>query len=152
MGAEPVRLELYGKPAGHGPSERATLLLLSVADRLRQGLSTVLQRHDVTLAQYNVMRALRDAPPEGLPTLVAGAQLIEHAPGITRMMDRLEAKGWVTRARSLEDRRQVLCSLTATARELVDALEDPMARAMEAGLTGLSAEQQRRLTALLAVL
>jgi DNA-binding MarR family transcriptional regulator len=152
MGAEPVRLELYGRPAGRRPSERATLLLLSVADGLRQALSTVLQQRDVTLAQYNVMRVLRDAPPEGLPTLVAGEQLIEHAPGITRMMDRLEARGWVTRTRSTEDRRQVLCSLTATARELVDALQEPMARAMESGLAGLSPAQQRQLTVLLAAL
>ena len=128
------------------------MLLLAAADRLRQRLSRVLQRHDVTLAQYNVMCALRDAPPQGLPTLVAGAQLIEHAPGITRMMDRLEARGWVTRTRATDDRRQVLCSLTPVARGLVDALEAPMALAMGAGLAGLSPEQQRQLTTLLAAL
>ncbi len=128
------------------------MLLLTAADGLRQRLSSVLQRHGVTLAQYNVMCALRDAPPEGLPTLVAGAQLIEHAPGITRMMDRLEARGWVIRARSPDDRRQVLCSLTAAARELVDALDEPMGLAMGASLARLSAEQQRQLASLLASL
>lgn len=152
MTAEPVRLELYAAPAAPPSSEHLTLMLLGVADRVRQRLSTVLQRHDVTLAQYNVMCALRNAPETGLPTLEAAAHLIEHAPGITRMMDRLEARGWVTRTRATGDRRQVLCSLTPAARQLVDALEDPMVRAMEAGLSGLSLEQQRQLTALLSAL
>jgi DNA-binding MarR family transcriptional regulator len=58
----------------------------------------------------------------------------------------------VARTRATGDRRQVLCSLTPAARQLVDALEDPMVRAMEAGLSGLSLEQQRQLTALLSAL
>ena len=85
----------------------------------------------ITLQQYNVLRILRGAGAEGLPTLEIAERMIERTPGVTRLVDRLIEKKLVQRERSAADRRQVWCSITARGRQLlerhdaqVDALED----------------------------
>jgi hypothetical protein len=55
-------------------------------------LAGVVEPHGVTLQQYNVLRILRGAGEGGLPTLEIAQRMIEHAPGITRLLDRLERK------------------------------------------------------------
>lgn len=67
---------------------------------------------EVTMQQYNVLRILRGAGTRGLPTLSIVERMIEHTPGITRLIDRLVAKRLVSRDRAAEDRRQVLCRIT----------------------------------------
>lgn len=131
------------------PAQEAALGLLLTADRVRRALGEVLAPHGITLPQYNVLRVLRGAGAAGLPTLDVAERLIERTPGITRMMDRLEARGWVMRQRSPEDRRQVLCKLTARGGQLLATLDDPMNTADEAAMDGLTGAQQRELIGLL---
>src|ERR1700722_19361616 len=50
--------------------------------------------------------------PGGLPTLDIAERMIEQAPGITRLLDRLEGKKLVRRERPSDNRRQVLCFIT----------------------------------------
>jgi len=108
----------------------AALATLRTADVLRRGVSSRLEPHEITPQQYNVLRILRGAGPEGLPTLSIGERLIEEMPGMTRLLDRLEAKDLVRRARCENDRRQVLCYLTDAGERLLDAL-DPVVSAGE---------------------
>jgi DNA-binding MarR family transcriptional regulator len=53
--------------------------------------------------------------------------MMEQSPGITRLLERLEARRLVRRVRCPEDRRQVLCHATAAAVRLVASLDAPMA-------------------------
>ena len=59
----------------------------------------------LSLKQHNVLRILRRAANEGLPTLEVAARMIEQAPAITRLLDKLEAQGLIRRERSRKDRR-----------------------------------------------
>ena len=94
--------------------QEGVIALLITAEAVRGRITQFLaQRTDVTLQQYNVLRILRGAGSKGLPTLSIVERMIEHTPGITRLIDRLESKGLVNRDRSAEDRRQVMCRLTA---------------------------------------
>ncbi len=122
---------------------------MRTADLLKRHFTDVLEPHGITLPQFNVLRILRGAGPGGLPTLEVGERLIEHAPGITRMMDRLEARGWVRRERCPEDRRQVICHLTRKGSRLLAKLDSPMNRADESALQGLKRSEQRQLIELL---
>lgn len=131
------------------PAQEAAIGLLLTADRVRRSFTEVLAPHRITLPQYNVLRVLRGAGPAGLPTLDVAERLIEQTPGITRMMDRLEARGWVERHRCPDDRRQVLCKLTARGGRLLAALDEPMDGADEAALDGLTRAEQRELSRLL---
>jgi DNA-binding MarR family transcriptional regulator len=99
--------------------QAAAVGLMRTADLLRRLLEQALEPSGVTAQQYNVLRILRGARPESLPTLEIAERMIERTPGITRLLDRLEAKKLVRRDRCESDRRQVLCTITAAGLELL---------------------------------
>ncbi len=145
----PLQREMRQTRPFRSPGQEAAVGLLRTADLLKRHFTAVLEPYGITLPQFNVLRILRGAGPAGLPTLEVGERLIEQAPGITRMMDRLEARGWVRRERCPEDRRQVLCHLTPKGSRLLAKLDSPMNRADESALQGLKRSEQRQLIALL---
>ena len=128
------------------PRDKDTILaLLQATDRVRRSLSAVLRQRDLTLQQYNVLRILRGAAPEALPTLEIAERMIEKTPGASRLVDRLEAQGLVHRERCPEDRRQVLCTLTERAREILAELDEPITRADTECLAQLSDREKHQL-------
>lgn len=130
-------------------SQEATIGLLKTADAVRRKLGIVTGAEDVTAQQYNVLRILRGAGDAGLPTLEIGQRMIEQAPGITRLLDRLEAKALVRRERCAHDRRQVLCYITAGGLKLLAKLDAPIDAADEAVMAGLTKLETKTLIALL---
>ena len=107
--------------------QEGVIALLLAAEVLRWQVAQVVEaRGQITFQQYNVLRILRGAGEDGLPTLDIAERMIEHTPGITRLLDRLERKHLVARQRSGEDKRQVLCRITARGKKLVDELDRPM--------------------------
>jgi DNA-binding MarR family transcriptional regulator len=145
----PLQREIRQTRPFRSPSHEAAVGLLRTADLVRRQVCEVLAPYGITPAQYNVLRVLRGAGPEGLPTLEVAERLIEHAPGITRLLDRLERRGWVRRERCREDRRQVLCYLTSAGEELLARLDGPVEAVDEAALKGLTERQQQELIDLL---
>jgi DNA-binding MarR family transcriptional regulator len=107
----------------HSIGQEAYLALLRTADDMRRRVSLVLEPAGVTLQQYNVLRILRGAGKEGLPTLAIGGRMIERTPGVTRLIDRMEEKGWVIRERCTEDRRRVWCRITEKGLRLIEPLD-----------------------------
>lgn len=103
--------------------QEAALSVMKTADLLRRAFARRLEPHDVTPQQYNVLRILRGAGPSGLPTLAIGERLVEEAPGMTRLLDRLDGKSLVRRVRCEHDRRQVLCYLTPAGERLLAAID-----------------------------
>jgi DNA-binding MarR family transcriptional regulator len=101
--------------------------LLHTAGYLRRFYAAVFDRHGITLTQFNVLCILRAAGLDGLPTLEVAARMFDETPGITRLLDRLEAKNLVRRERSLNNRRQVFCFITEEAQELLETL-DPLVK------------------------
>jgi len=89
--------------------EEAVVALIRTTDLLRRALVAVVEPGGITLQQYNVLRILRGAGTEGLATLEIAHRMVEHAPGVTRLLDRLQAKGLVRRQRAPRDRRQIRC-------------------------------------------
>jgi DNA-binding MarR family transcriptional regulator len=133
----PIQDEIRQNRPFSSPSEEAVVALVRTADLLRRALTHIVEPQDLTLQQYNVLRILRGAGAEGLPTLEIASRMIEQAPGVTRLLDRLQAKGRVRRQRSAEDRRQIRCWITPAGLELLDRLESSMqdgARAFTAPL------------------
>ena len=118
--------------------QEAYVALLRTADDAKRFVSNVLEAEDVTLQQYNVLRILRGAGDEGLPTLAVAERMIERTPGVTRLIDRMERKGWVERRRCTEDRRRVWCRITREGAELVDKLDVPIQSIDEALSAALS--------------
>lgn len=111
--------------------QEAALGLLKTVDLLRLHLLSVLEPFGVTDQQYNVLRILRGAGKDGLPTLAIAERMIERAPGITRLIDRLEKKGLVSRKRCTSDRRQVFCILAPAGARLLSRMDAPVSRCDE---------------------
>lgn len=126
-------------------SQEAYLALLRTADGARRHVSTVLEERHITLQQYNVLRILRGAGDSGLPTLAIGERMIERTPGITRLIDRMEVKGWVSRRRCTEDRRRVWCQISETGLTVLDDLDEPIATLDEVLQHALAPEELRDL-------
>jgi len=115
----------------------ALLSLLRTADVAKHRFTALFDEEGVTFQQYNVLRILRDAGPHGLPTLEIGDRMIERTPGVTRIVDRLVAKGWVGRERFADDRRKVWCRVTEEGHALLERLDGPVAAADEEIFSGL---------------
>lgn len=123
------------------PQEEALVSLLRTADILRWRISEVVATEAISLQQFNVLRILRGARETGLPTLEIRARMIEQAPGITRLLDRLEELSLVRRERTATDRRRVLCHITARGLELLDRLDLLMPDASEVLMAPLTAAE-----------
>jgi len=133
------------------PRKNALVAVLKAADRLQREFVELLDPHGLTLQQYNVLRILRGALPDALPTMEIAQRMIERTPAITGLLDRLEAKRLVTRARQSDDRRCVRCSITAPGLELLAALDAPIESADSRVLARLSDAEIRQLSKLLAM-
>jgi DNA-binding MarR family transcriptional regulator len=125
-----IQEELKQKRPFASPTAEAVVALARTNDLARRRLSDLLEARGLTLQQYNVLRILRGAGEAGLPTLEIADRMIERAPGVTRLLDRLERKGLVRRERCAEDRRQVLCTITGAGLDVLSPLDAPV---LEAG-------------------
>src|SRR3982751_1849888 len=100
-------------PESFGSREQqAGIGLLRTADALKRSIAKLIEPDGITPQQYNVLRILRGAGRDGLPTLTIGERMIEQTPGVTRLVDRLERKGLVARVPCPKDRRRVFCRIT----------------------------------------
>lgn len=118
-------------------------------DRLRSLEEELFAIHDLTAQQYNALRVLRSAHPGTLPTLALASRLISRAPDITRMIDKLEARGLVRRERPADNRRVVNLGITAEGIELLRTLDGPVRECGLRQLGHLSDEQKATLIDLL---
>ena len=142
------------KPAGHGsrletPQLLAFDLLLRTASELDQQVAQALKPAEVTPAQYNVLRILRNAGSAGLACSDVSARLVRHDPDVTRLLDRLEARGFVQRSRDTEDRRVVLARITSEGRAVLDKLGAAIAALHARQFEHLSRDDFRSLVSLL---
>ena len=104
-------------------AQEATVALLRTADLVRRRLASTIEPRGITVQQYNVLRILRGAGLAGLQTLEIAERMIEQAPGITRLLDRLEKKELVVRERLADDRRCVICRISKRGLELLAAMD-----------------------------
>jgi DNA-binding MarR family transcriptional regulator len=110
------------------PSEdRAFIALQKAADKLALQAEQLLKSNGLTGAQYNVLRILRGAEPQGLACSSIAERMISHDPDITRLLDRMEKRNLITRQRQSDDRRVVKTRITSSGLELLKRL-DPTVR------------------------
>ncbi len=135
--APDVRTEIAQTRPFATRGEELVVAILRTADEARRFMVGILCDEDLTDQQYNVLRILRGAGPDGLPTLAVGERMIERTPGVTRLIDRLSGKGFVDRQRDESDRRRIVCRITdegLAALERVQPRLDEAVAAFEAAL------------------
>ncbi|MFL5617512.1 MAG: MarR family winged helix-turn-helix transcriptional regulator [Gemmatimonadaceae bacterium] len=132
-------------------AQEATVALLRTASVIGRTYSRVLEPHGMSVAQYNALRIIRGAGTGGIPTLTIRERMIEAGTTITRLLDRLEEAGLITRERGTPDRRQVYCVVTVAGKRLLDRLDPEVDVADELAMAALDSRQLDRLVELLDV-
>lgn len=128
------------------PEQRAMFALLRCADALATQWSRFFSPWDITLQQFNVLRVLYvRGEGEGLSCHQIASRLITRVPDITRLLDRLEKRGFVQRRRSTKDRRVVRSRLTAEGEAIVESIHDPSLEEVRAQFSSLSPRELRQL-------
>lgn len=131
------------------PEQEAYLALWRTYDRLRAIEDELFAGFDLTAQQYNLLRLLRASHPKAVPTLALAERLVSRAPDVTRMIDKLEGRGLLTRTRSTKDRREVLVAITGKGLDLLDKIADPLKTCHERQLGHMSSDELQKLIALL---
>jgi len=131
------------------PEEMAFLDLLRTTDILSRRLIPVLKAEDLSATQYNVLRILRGAPA-GLACGEIAGRMITRDPDVTRLLDRLEKRGLISRSRETKDRRTVMTRITSQGLQLLSRLDGPVRAAHRRQLGHLGRHRLRALTGLLA--
>jgi DNA-binding MarR family transcriptional regulator len=130
------------------PEEEVALNLSRTNDVIQCAFARLFKGHGISGPLYNVLRILR-GEGRSLPCLEVAARMVTRLPDITRLVDRLEALGLVTRSRTEEDRRVVLVTITEAGRRLLDVLDGPIGALLREQLGHLSPDEQAQLNHLL---
>ena len=135
--------------------DEAFLNLVRTTEQMRREVNELFKPHDLTHAQYNVLRILRGALREAEPQDQArtcgdiASRLVTFEPDVTRLLDKLERQDLITRERDGVDRRVVRSRITAKGLALLADLDEPISRVQRARLGRLG---QERLTQLIGLL
>lgn len=128
------------------PVQEAVLNLLVTANYLREQSEQLVAPFGVTLPQYNVLRILRGVHPAGHPRRDIAERMLDRAPDVTRIIDRLEEKKLVERDRTGTDRRHSITRITAEGLALLERMEPAMETAFSALKDKLTLRDSRELS------
>src|SRR5271155_95348 len=144
-----LQAELKQKTPFTSREQEAYLSLLRTADALETRVEAWLKEFGLTGTQYNALRILRGAGPDGLPCREIGERMITHDPDITRLLDRLEDRGLVERTRARHDRRVIYGKITAAGLKLLREMDRPIEKFGREMLRHVGQEKLKQLIELL---
>ncbi len=128
--------------------EAVFLELVRTADILSRRPAEVIKAAELSPTQYNVLRILRGAA-ELLTCGEISKRMITRDPDITRLVDRLENRGLISRSRESRDRRTVLVQITKAGLALLASLDEPIQDAHRSQLAHLGEKRLKQLSELL---
>jgi DNA-binding MarR family transcriptional regulator len=144
-----LRREIKQKRPFSGVQEEVALALMRTADQVAAPMNEVLRAANLSQSQYNILRILRGAGEAGLPCGEISGRMVRRDPDLTRLLDRLEARGLVTRERGTSDRRVVLAFITSEALELLETLDEQVETTLKQTLAHIPVARLRTLLELL---
>ena len=127
--------------AGGGREEDVYLSLLRTVERLSRGVAETLAGAELTPTQYNALRILRGAGDAGASCTEVSDRMVTKDSDVTRLLDRLEARGLISRGRAEEDRRRVVARITDDGLRVLAELDGPVAETHRRQLGHLSEKQ-----------
>ena len=129
--------------------EQVFVNVMRTADALARGGEALLKPTGLSATQYNVLRILRGARTKGLACREVGCRMISRDPDITRLLDRMESRGLIARAREEQDRRVVKTRITPEGLRVLAELDAPVQELHRRQLHHLPAKELRQLSRLL---
>ncbi len=125
---------------------------MKAADNLALQAEQLLKASGLSATQYNVLRILRGAEPTGLACRAIGDRMISHDPDITRLLDRMEKRGLISRERQTDDRRVVKARITPAGLATLRTLDVPVREMHKKQFAHISATKLKTLSELLSEL
>ncbi len=124
---------------------------MSFSDQALAEVHELLSIWGMTPLQYNALRVLyvEDNEDSGLPSKEIGSRLYTRVPDVTRLLDRMVDKGWITRERDLVNKRVVRSRLTNIGIELVESAYQPLLELESKQLSHLNDDEKNTLSELL---
>jgi DNA-binding MarR family transcriptional regulator len=132
--------------------EEAAVSLARTQALVQHASEEIFAKFEVTRTQYNVLRILRGAGPEGLCRAEVRDRMITRVPDVTRLLDRMEEAGLIERERGGEDRRFVTARITKDGLKVLARMDQPLHEFLDARFAHLGSERLNALIDLLAEL
>jgi len=129
--------------------EEAVLNIARTAEVLSQSMAEFLREYQLSQTQYNVLRILRGAGDSGATCSQIAERMIGRDPDITRLLDRLEARGLVMRERSTADRRVVMTRIAPDGLAILSTLDAPLKGLLRDRMSSMDRESLSTLIGLL---
>lgn len=130
-----LKHEIQQKAPFSGLEEEAVLNLFRTSDFFQRAFHHNARDWGVTSTQYNVLRILRGAEPQGLQCAAIGTRMITAEPDITRILARLKALKLVRQHRDQADRRVVWTRISEAGLGLLREM-DPLIQRLPGSLLG----------------
>lgn len=140
------------QPQFASPAQEALLSVIVAANTINDMMDRICEEHGITRAQYNVLRILRGVHPDGHARCEIACRMLDRAPDITRLVDRLQARKLVKRSRGNEDQRQAVTAITAKGLKLLGSMQPRIDEESADILNRLSDDDCRHLSRLCAVI
>jgi DNA-binding MarR family transcriptional regulator len=131
-------------------AQEAHISIALTAARLGHAFEEALKPFGITATQYNVLRILRGSGPDGLCRNEIRSRMVTSVPDVTRLLDRLEDLGLVTRERGVSDRRHMTTRITKDGLRLLDRVDQPVIDSHERLIGHLDSRELKALLGLLA--
>lgn len=144
-----LQAELKQRKPFRSLEQEAMLSIARTAAILDHATAEALKPSGLTATQYNALRILRGAEPEGLCRNEVRDRLIARVPDATRLLDRMEDMGLVVRTREGDDRRYVRSRITRHGLDLLRSLESVVEALHEERLGHMGERKLRTLIDLL---
>ena len=136
-------------PRDANPAELAEIKLMKASEAIQGAAQELFKNHGLSAPQYNVLRILRGAGPDGLRCQQIADRMINRVPDITRLLDRLLEKGLVDRRRSESDRRVVISVVTPAGLDHLARIDGPLEEQVDRNFRALGAREIEALNQLL---
>jgi DNA-binding MarR family transcriptional regulator len=127
----------------------AVFALRAAAAHVERSLTRVLDPFGITAAQFELLLVVERLAASGAGCSELGRHLAAPGPDVTRMLDRLDTAGLVSRSRYENDRRVVHATMTDKGRDLIAQAGPIVADAESSAFEGLSETDRQQLLALL---
>lgn len=108
--------------------EEALLNIMRTSDCLHRAFQRRTRHWGVTSTQYNILRILRGAQPQGLTCSAIGERMITAVPDITRLLARMKALKLIRQQRDKRDRRVVWTQISPGGLDLLSKMDDEISR------------------------
>jgi DNA-binding MarR family transcriptional regulator len=122
--------EIHQTRAFASIEEELLVSLLRTTDVMQERFEQMIRPFNISMTQYNVLRILRGAEPEGRTCGEIGERMIAREPDVTRLLERMDKAALIKRTRDSKDRRVVVTRITNAGLKLLEEL-DPKLREID---------------------